>query len=73
MTSMFQPQVLFLILQLSGASSKLRYPLRSIDDLKVVVHKFFDFPVEEKKSLKENSPPKVFSLTTSFNPILSWF
>ncbi|RHN66661.1 putative oxoglutarate/iron-dependent dioxygenase, non-heme dioxygenase domain-containing protein [Medicago truncatula] len=51
-------------------------PINVLDDLKASVHKFFELPVEEKKSVKENSPPEVVRLATSFSPhaesVLEW-
>ncbi|XP_027930679.1 feruloyl CoA ortho-hydroxylase 2-like [Vigna unguiculata] len=51
-------------------------PFKVIDDLKATVHRFFELPAEEKKSLKENSPPEVVRLGTSFSPhaemVLEW-
>ncbi|KAL2322470.1 hypothetical protein Fmac_026851 [Flemingia macrophylla] len=51
-------------------------PFKALDDIKVVVHRFFELPAEEKKRLKENSPPEVVRLATSFSPnaesVLEW-
>ncbi|KAJ7960496.1 2-oxoglutarate (2OG) and Fe(II)-dependent oxygenase superfamily protein [Quillaja saponaria] len=53
-------------------------PLKVIEDMKAVVHSFFELPVEEKrKYLKENSPSEtVVRLATSFSSeaeaILEW-
>jgi len=51
-------------------------PINVLDDLKASVHKFFELPVEEKKYLKENSPPDVVRLATSFSlhaeSVLEW-
>lgn len=43
-------------------------PFKVLDDLKASVHSFFELPAEEKKRLKENSPPQVVRLATSFSP-----
>ncbi|WJX71316.1 hypothetical protein P8452_55322 [Trifolium repens] len=51
-------------------------PINVLDDLKASVHRFFELPVEVKKSVKENSPPEVVRLATSFSPhaesVLEW-
>lgn len=51
-------------------------PFKVLDDLKASVHRFFELPVEEKKYVKENSPPEVVRLATSFSPhaesVLEW-
>ncbi|XP_027342183.1 feruloyl CoA ortho-hydroxylase 1-like isoform X2 [Abrus precatorius] len=51
-------------------------PIKVFDDLKAAVHRFFELPAEEKKNLKENSPPDVVRLATSFSPhaesVLEW-
>lgn len=51
-------------------------PIKVLDDLKASVHRFFELPAEEKKILKENSPPDVVRLATSFSPhaesVLEW-
>ncbi|RDX68955.1 Feruloyl CoA ortho-hydroxylase 1 [Mucuna pruriens] len=51
-------------------------PFKVVDDLKAAVHSFFELPAEEKKCLKENSPPEVVRLATSFSPhaesVLEW-
>ena len=51
-------------------------PIKVIEDLKAAVHRFFELPAEEKKYLKEKSPPEVVRLATSFSPhaeaVLEW-
>ncbi|TKY46768.1 Feruloyl CoA ortho-hydroxylase 1 [Spatholobus suberectus] len=51
-------------------------PFKVLDDLKAAGHRFFELPAEEKKCLKENSPPEVVRLATSFSPhaesVLEW-
>lgn len=51
-------------------------PIKVLDDLKASVYRFFELPAEEKKCLKENSPPEVVRLATSFSPhaesVLEW-
>ncbi|XP_027343895.1 feruloyl CoA ortho-hydroxylase 1-like [Abrus precatorius] len=51
-------------------------PIKVFDDLKAAAHRFFELPAEEKKNLKENSPPDVVRLTSSFSPhaesVLEW-
>ena len=51
-------------------------PIKVFEDLKAAVHTFFGMPAEEKKYLKEKSPPEVVRLAASFNPdvevVLEW-
>ena len=51
-------------------------PTKVLDDLKASVHRFFELPAEEKKSVQENSPPEIVRLSTSFSPhsesVLEW-
>ena len=51
-------------------------PIKVIQDLKATVHRFFGLPAEEKKYLKEKSPPEFVRLTSSFNldvqALLEW-
>ncbi|KAJ1384122.1 Oxoglutarate/iron-dependent dioxygenase [Sesbania bispinosa] len=51
-------------------------PIKVLNDLKAAVYRFFELPAEEKKFLKENSPPEVVRLATSFSPhaesVLEW-